>query len=143
MCQSISLTIKFNKEGEYLWTTSRPVRTLTNLSLGAHYKTRSLTTTANNSGPNLVPCGIPPFRYFLVEMRSSIRVNWDLPCKQAATHLINALCKLNPESLLRRILWLIKSKALQKSANNNLTEQLPQFFYNGNIEISQNVFRRW
>ena len=52
---SISLTTKFNKEGEFLGTTSRTVRSSTDLALGAHDETtRSLTPTANNSGPNFV-----------------------------------------------------------------------------------------
>ena len=123
---SISLTMKFNIEGEVLGTTSRTVKTSTYFSLGTQDETRSLTIIANKRGPSLVPWGIPPFRTLAVEVASMRLINCVLPSKKAATHLNKALCTSNPGSLCNRMLWSIKSKAFRKSAKNNQAEQLPR-----------------
>ena len=59
----ISSTTTFNKDGELRGTTSKPVRSSTNLMRAPQLWTRSLTITANNTGLNFVPWGRPPFRY--------------------------------------------------------------------------------
>ena len=52
---SISLTMKFNIEGEFLGTTSRTVKSSTYFALGTQDETRSLPIIANKMGPSLVP----------------------------------------------------------------------------------------
>ena len=72
----ISSTTTFNKDGELRGTTSKTVKSSTNLG-GV--------PTLNKV--NFVPWGMPPFRFKGAETDAPTRVTWALPCKTDATHL--------------------------------------------------------
>ena len=120
---SISSTTTFNKDGELRGTTSKTVRSSTNLMRAPQLWTRSLTITANNTGPNFVPWGMPPFRYKGAETEGQTRVTWVLPCKKDATHLSKLQWRLYcVESFSINIRWSIRSKTFLKSEKNNLLD---------------------
>ena len=48
-------------DGTFLGIISITVRSSTNLARGSQWRIRSLTITANSSGPKRVPWGMPPF----------------------------------------------------------------------------------
>ena len=74
----ISSTTTFNKDGELRGTTSKTVRSSTNLMWAPQLWTRSLTITANNTEPYFVPWGMPPFRYKGAETGAPTGVTWVL-----------------------------------------------------------------
>ena len=110
-----------HKDGELRGTTSKTVRSSTNLMRTPQLWTRSLTITTNNTGPNFVPWRIPPFRYKGAETEAPTRVTWALPCKKDATHLSKLQWRFYcVESFSINIRWSRRSKPFLKSAKKKL-----------------------
>ena len=74
-------------DGTFLGIISISVRSSTNLARGSQRWIRSLTLTANNSGPKRVPWGMPPFNLQGGEEDVAILTTCDLNSRNDAIHL--------------------------------------------------------
>ena len=115
----ISSTIQFKYDGEFLGMISRIVRSSTYFVRLDHVFTRSLTITANSTGPNLVPWGIPPFRERILEKSEPMRTDCERPSRKAAIHLTRQGCKWKGCNLLKRMVWSIRPNPFLKSAKKS------------------------
>ena len=66
---------------------SRIVKSSAYFARLGHVLTRSLTITENNTGPSLVPWGIPPFRERILEESEPMRTDCERPWRKAAVYL--------------------------------------------------------
>ena len=113
------------KLGEQRRITSMAVVSSTNFTLPGQSLSKELTSTANSSGPNLVPCRRPPFIFFHAEYEFSIRTHCSLLLSNALIHLTITGWTSRLSSSRSMTLWSTRSNPFLKSAKNNLSEQLP------------------
>ena len=139
----ISSTIQFKYDGEFLGMISRIVRSSTYFARLGHVLTRSLTITENSTGPNLVPWGIPPFRERILEESEPMRTDCERPWRKAAIHLTRQGCRLQECSLLKRMVWSIRSNPFLKSTKESCTTATTIWGFQDQVEYTCNCMLGW
>ena len=102
-----SVTMYGKIDGTFLGIISVTDTSSTNLARGSQWRIRSLTMTANSSGPKRVPWGMPSFNLQGGEEDEAILTTCDLPSRNDVIQLNKQGCTSNNLSLSNRIRWSI------------------------------------